>query len=150
MDIDRQAPAAAAGEVLIAAPQETVWEVLSDIPNWPTWNADIASMAVQGGIEPGTEFRWKAGSASLVSQLEVVDPPREIGWTGTSMGIHAVHVFHLESRDGRTAVRSEESFRGLIPSLLRGYSRKVLQRGIDGILEALKAEAERRAATGSA
>ena len=149
MDIDRQAPATAAGEVLIAAPQETVWEVLSDIQNWPTWNTDIASIAVQGGIEPGTEFRWKTGSASLVSELQVVDPPREIGWTGMSMGIHAVHVFHLESRDGRTAVRSEESFRGLIPSLLRGYSRKVLQRGIDGILGALKSEAERRASAGS-
>jgi len=149
MDIDRQAPATAAGEVLIAAPRETVWEVLSDLQNWPTWNADVASMAVQGEIEPGTEFRWKSGSASLVSLLEVVDPPREIGWTGKSMGIHAVHVFHLESRDGQTTVRSEESFRGLIASLLRGYSRKVLQRGIDSILGAMKAEAERRAAAGS-
>ena len=149
MDIDRQAPATAAGEVLIAASQETVWQILSDIGNWPTWNADVASVAVQGPIEPGTEFRWRSGWASLVSRLQVVDPPREIGWTGKSMGIHAVHVFHLETRDGRTAVRSEESFRGLIPSILRGYSRKVLQRGIDGILAALKAEAERRAPAGS-
>jgi hypothetical protein len=36
-------------------------------------------------------------------------------------------------------------FRGLIPSALKKYSRKVLQRGIDGILGSLKFEAERRA-----
>ena len=149
MDIDRQAPATAAGEVRIAAPQDTVWQVLSDVRDWPRWNADVKSMAVNGPVEPGTEFSWKSGSASLVSHLEVVDPPREIGWTGETMGIHAVHVFRLEARDGGTTVRSEESFRGLIPSVLRGYSRKVLQRGIDGILGALKTEAERRAGAGS-
>ena len=48
--------------------------------------------------------------------------------------------------DGGTAVRSEESFRGLIPSVLTGYSRRTLRRGIDAILAALKVEAERRAA----
>ena len=76
--------------------------------------------------------------------LKVVDPPREIAWTGVTMGIHAVHVFHFESSDGGTRARSEESFRGLIPSVFRGYSRKILQRGIDRILALLKAEAERR------
>jgi hypothetical protein len=33
---------------------------------------------------------------SLVSTLQVVDAPREIGWTGKSMGIQAVHVFQFE------------------------------------------------------
>lgn len=66
------------------------------------------------------------------------------------MGIHAVHVFRFEPRDGGTLARSAESFRGFIPSVLRGYSRRVLQRGIDGILRSLKVEAERRAATPSA
>jgi hypothetical protein len=76
--------------------------------------------------------------------LKVVDPPREIAWTGVTMGIHAVHVFRFEPSDGGTRARSEESFRGLIPSVFRGYSRRVLQRGIDRILALLKAEAERR------
>ena len=66
---------------------------------------------------------------------------------GVSMGIHAVHVFYLEQLDGGTSVRSAESFRGLIPSVLKGYSRKILRRGIDGILGSLKTETERRAST---
>jgi hypothetical protein len=41
--------------------------------------------------------------------------------------------------------RSAESFRGLIPTVLKNYSRRILQRGIDSILASLKTEAERRA-----
>ena len=144
MDIDRSAPATAEGEIQIAAPPETVWEVISDIAAWPSWNTDVKSMKLEGPVAPGSTFRWKSGSSSLVSTLKVVDPPREVAWTGVTMGIHAVHVFRFESSDGGTRARSEESFRGLIPSVFRGYSRKILQRGIDRILALLKAEAERR------
>jgi hypothetical protein len=147
MDIDRRAPASGAGEIRIEASPDVVWDVLSDLSNWPAWNPDVRSVTLRGPLQPGTEFRWKSGSSSLVSVLEVLDPPREIGWTGSTMGIHAVHVFRFQPIDGGTLARSEESFSGLIPSVLRSYSRKIVQRGIDGILAALKAEAERRASS---
>jgi hypothetical protein len=70
--------------------------------------------------------------------LQVVDPPREIAWTGTTMGIKAVHVFRFQANDRGTLARSEESWQGLLASLLKGYSRSVLAH--------LKVEAERRAA----
>jgi uncharacterized protein YndB with AHSA1/START domain len=146
VDIDRDAPATAQGEIQIAAPPETVWAVLSDLSAWPTWNSGVRSMSFEGRLEPGSRFRWKSGAASLVSTLQTVEAPHEIGWTGQTMGIHAVHVFHFEPMDGGTLASSAESFRGLIPSVLTRYSRGVLQRGIDGILASLKAEAERRAA----
>jgi hypothetical protein len=41
--------------------------------------------------------------------LEVVDPPREIAWTGTTMRIKAVHVFRFEAMGGGTLARSEMS-----------------------------------------
>ena len=150
MDIDRDAPATAEGELQIDAPPEIVWGILADLSAWPLWNADVKTITVDGPIEPGTTFRWKSGSASLVSTLQAVDEPRELGWTGVTMGIHAVHVFRFEPRDGGTLARSAESFRGFIPSVLKGYSRKVLQRGIDNILRSLKSEAERRASAASA
>ena len=43
-----------------------------------------------------------------------------------------------------TRARSEESWDGLLPRLLKGYSRKTLDRGIRNILGHLKTEAERR------
>ena len=144
MEINRSAPATAAGEVQIAAQPPTVFSVLASIDEWPSWNPDVKSVRVEGMVEPGTVFRWKSGPSSLTSTLQVVDPPTEIGWTGTTMGIKAIHVFRLEPKDGGTLARSEESWDGLIASLLKGFSRKTLDKGITSVLSHLKAEAERR------
>ena len=147
MEINRGAAATAVGEVQIAAPQQTVWDVLSDIDGWPRWNADVKSAQLEGPLSVGSKFRWKSGMASLTSTLETVRPPAEIGWTGKAMSIKAVHVFDLEPRDGGTSVRSEESFDGFVASMLKGYSRRSLDKAIRSVLSHLKVEAERRAAT---
>jgi uncharacterized protein YndB with AHSA1/START domain len=147
MEINRNAPATARGELQIAADPHTVFGVLSAIDQWPSWNPDIKSVELQGPVQPGTVFRWKSGPSSLTSALEVVDPPNEIAWTGTTMGIKAVHVFRFQANDSGTLARSEESWEGLIASLLKGYSRKSLDKAIRSVLSHLKVEAERRAAT---
>jgi hypothetical protein len=147
MEINRNAPATAEGELQIAADPQTVYAVISSIDQWPSWNPDVKSVTLQGPVQPGTLFRWKAGPSCLTSTLQVVDPPGEIVWTGTTMGIKAVHVFRFRGNDGGTLARSEESWEGLPPSLLRGYSRRTLDKGIHSVLQHLKVEAERRAAT---
>jgi uncharacterized protein YndB with AHSA1/START domain len=144
MEINQNAPATAAGETQIDADAQTVFAVISAIDQWPSWNPDVKSVQVQGPVQPGTVFRWKAGPSSLTSTLQVVDPPREIAWTGTTMGIKAVHVFRFQAGDGGTLARSEESWEGLLASVLKGYSRRTLEKGIRSVLAHLKAEAERR------
>jgi hypothetical protein len=76
----------------------------------------------------------------------VVDPPHQLAWMGTTMGIRAVHVFRLQPSEDGTLARSEESWEGLPARLLKGYSRRTLDQGIRSVLSYLKAEAERRAA----
>src|SRR4051794_34482200 len=78
MEIDRNAPATAEGELRIDADPQTVFAVISAIDQWPSWNPDITSVQLQGPVQPGTVFRWKAGPSSLTSTLQVVDPPTEI------------------------------------------------------------------------
>jgi uncharacterized protein YndB with AHSA1/START domain len=146
MEINRNAPATAQGELQIAADPQTVFAVLSAIDQWPSWNPDIKSVTLQGPVQPGTGFRWKSGPSTLTSTLQVVDPPQEIGWTGRTMGIKAVHVFRFQASDGATLARSEESWEGVLASLLKGYSRRSLDKAIRSILSHLKVEAERRAA----
>ena len=146
MDINRNAPATAEGERQIAADPQTVFAVISAIDQWPYWNPDVKSVELQGPVQEGTVFRWKSGPSTLTSTLQVVDPPHEIAWTGTTMGIKAVHVFRFQANDVGTLARSEESWEGLIASLLKGYSRKTLDKGIRSVLSHLKTEAERRAA----
>jgi uncharacterized protein YndB with AHSA1/START domain len=146
MDINRNAPATAEGERQIAADPQTVFAVISAIDQWPSWNPDVKSVELQGPVQEGTVFRWKSGPSTLTSTLQVVDPPHQIAWTGTTMGIKAVHVFRFQANDVGTLARSEESWEGLIASLLKGYSRKTLDKGIRSVLSHLKTEAERRAA----
>jgi uncharacterized protein YndB with AHSA1/START domain len=145
MEINRRAPAIASGEVEIAASPEVVWDVISNIEGWPSWNPDVKTSLLEGPLGVGSVFRWKAGGASLTSTLRAVDPPRELSWSGRTMGIRAIHTFRFERSDGGTLARSEESWEGLVPTLLRGYSRRTLDRGIRGVLRLLKDEAERRA-----
>jgi uncharacterized protein YndB with AHSA1/START domain len=145
VEINRSAPAVASGELDIAASREVVWDVISDIGAWPSWNPDVRTSRLEGPLAIGSVFRWKAGGAWLTSTLRVVDPPRELSWSGRTMGIRAIHTFRFEPSDGGTLARSEESWEGLVPALLRGYSRRMLDRGIRSVLRLLKDEAERRA-----
>jgi hypothetical protein len=144
VEVNSAAPAIATGDIEIQAKPETVWDVLADIDNWPSWNPDVKEAKLTGGLKVGSSFRWKAGPGTITSSLEQVDRPREIGWSGRTMGIIAVHVYRLEPRGEGTRVHTEESFDGLIARLLKGPTRRTLKKGIDGGLASLKAEAERR------
>jgi uncharacterized protein YndB with AHSA1/START domain len=143
VDVDRAAPVVARSETEIAAPPERVWELVSDIDRWPDWNPDIDSASLDGPLAPGTTFRWKAGPGSIVSTLRQVDPPREVGWTGKTMGIAGVHVYRLEPSGTGTRVVSEESWDGFPVRLMRRRMRRTLQRSLDTGLRHLQAAAER-------
>ncbi len=145
MDIDRTATLAAEARIEIAADPETVWDAIADLERWPQWNPDVRRIRVDGPAVPGTTFTWKAGPSTITSTLRSVRPPVEIGWTGRTLGIDAVHVWRFEGRDGRTVATTAESWAGLLPRLLRGPMRRQLEASLNGGLAHLKAEAERRA-----
>jgi hypothetical protein len=150
VEIDASAPAVGRGEIDVAASPEIVWDVLTSIAGWPSWNPDVRSAALEGPLTKGTRFRWKAGPGTITSTLEAVEPPHLIAWTGTTLGVSAVHVHRLEARGGATRVRSEESWDGLLVRLLRGRMTKTLQEAIESGLRHLKTEAERRSAATAA
>ena len=144
MEINATAPAIARSEVEVAATVETVWRVLTEVANWPTWNPDVESATVQGPLSPGTKFRWKAGPGTIASTVGSVDPPNRIDWTGTTFGVKAIHVHELEQREDKTVVKSAESWDGVLVRMLRRSMTKALQKALDSGLQHLKIEAERR------
>jgi uncharacterized protein YndB with AHSA1/START domain len=144
MDINRRAPVIAEGTIQIDAPPEIVWGVLTDIAGWPSWNPGVKTAQLRGSLAEGSVFRWKSGGVPITSVIRGVDPPREIGWTGSMLGVRAIHVYRFEPRDGGTLARTDESWEGFLASTLKGYSRTILNRGIEKSLGALKREAERR------
>lgn len=144
MAVNKQAPVVGASETEIAADPELVWEVLTAIDRWPSWNPQVKSMDLQGAVAEGSQFRWKAGPGTITSTIRRVDPPRLIAWTGKTLGIDAIHEYRLEPRDGQTLVQTEESYEGLVARLFRGPLQKTLDSALAEGLGYLKAEAERR------
>ncbi len=142
MDANRKAPVFGASEIEIAAEPNAVWDVLTDFEGWTTWNPDVKSMSIDGDVAPGTQFKWKAGPASIASTIQRVERPRLIAWTGKTFGTSAIHVYRLDTRDDRTVVHTEESFEGWLARVLRGRMKKTLQSSLESGLQRLKTRVE--------
>jgi uncharacterized protein YndB with AHSA1/START domain len=142
VDINREAPAAGSATALVEAPLEKVWRILSDLAGWPTWNKGVSEIRVNGPVESGTTFVWKAGGTKIVSRLEQVAPPHRIAWTGKIFGIRAIHVWELAAEAGGTRVRTEESFEGPLARLFPGLAKKTVGRALAGAVSSLKAKSE--------
>jgi carbon monoxide dehydrogenase subunit G len=145
-EIDTTAPVRAASEIDVDAPAERVWDTLTDLGSWPTWMDGTKSVTTHGTFTVGTAFEWKNGPGTIKSEVLAADRPGHVAWSGRTMGIRAVHVWTIEARGSATThVRTAESWAGLLPRLLRGPLAKTLRRALDGGVQSLKAEAERRA-----
>jgi hypothetical protein len=150
MDIDRNAPVIAHEQMSIAADVQTVWDVLSDLEHWPSWNKGVRTMALHGPLSAGTTFHWKAGPGTIKSRLAEVEAPTRIAWTGQTLGIKAVDAFTFEAADGGTLVHQSESWDGLLARLFRSRMERTLHESLRDGLRSLKAEAERRAGVAAA
>jgi uncharacterized protein YndB with AHSA1/START domain len=145
--VSQDAPVLSSVELEIGAPVETVWGLLTAIDRWPSWNPDVKSVSIEGPAVEGASFRWKAGPSTIRSSIVRVDPPRLIAWTGSTLGIKAIHLWRLEPKNGATLVRTEESYDGLVARLLRRSLQKTLDKALVDGARYLKSEAERIAPT---
>jgi hypothetical protein len=146
MKINENAPVIASGEIEVAANASIVWDLMSSIDRWPEWNPDIKSASLHGELAAGSRFIWKSGHMTIASTILRVQVPYNLAWTGMTIGIKAVHIWRLEKRGEGVLVKTEESWDGLFPRVLRGPMQRMLKSSIDSGLLHLKAEAERRAA----
>jgi uncharacterized protein YndB with AHSA1/START domain len=142
-EIDPNAPVRNQSEIEIEASPEAVWAALTDFERWPSWNPEVKSISIDGPVQPGTVFRWKSGPGTIVSELQTVDPPHTISWTGKTMSIRAFHVWSLEPRDGKTIVKSDETFQGTLARIFRGPLQKAVDKAFDDSLPRFKAQVER-------
>jgi len=137
-------PVRASAEITIDAEPQAVWRVLTDLAQWPDWNPGVTRVNVDGPVAVGTTFRWKTGPATIASTITTADAPSSIVWTGRTIGISAVHTWHFdEVQPGRTNVRSDETWVGMLPRLVPGRARRMLQNALTQGVEALKERVER-------
>lgn len=140
--IQSDAPIKASLNLVIEAPIEKVWTLLTGVNDWPRWQTAIKEAHVEGPVANGTEFSWKIGPAPIHSRFARVVPQAEIAWTGSSLNAHAIHVWKLERiGPNQTRVTTNESMSGFLLTFL--YSSRELQVSDQFWLDRLKQEAER-------
>ena len=61
MKVNENAPAVSSADVEVAADPEVVWEVLTAIEAWPSWNPDVTSASLEGELAEGSRFRGRPG-----------------------------------------------------------------------------------------
>ncbi|MGI8331564.1 SRPBCC family protein [Actinomadura scrupuli] len=139
--LDEDAPVRSSSSAVVDAPVGRVWTLLSDLRNWPSWRSDARILEL-GETKPDAPFRWKIRGSVIRSTFAVVEPERELSWTGTAMGgVKAIDRLLLSgTAEGRTRVTIEESMSG--PLLTLFYSTGRLRRGHVDVLRMLKTAAE--------
>ncbi|OJX47937.1 MAG: hypothetical protein BGO78_05255 [Chloroflexi bacterium 44-23] len=142
MEIDINAPLSSAKEIHIEAPLENVWTLLTDIEKWTDWQPDITSAKLEGPLVAASVFRWKAKGLSIVSTLHTVEPQHEIGWSGVSPGMFAIHNWTMETAENGTRVVTKESLTGWFARLLKIVDPHFLDKSLETILLRLKAQIE--------
>lgn len=111
---------------------------------WPTWNPEVKSVTLQGGLCEGSVFRWKTDTGTIVSTFQAIEPPHHVAWTGRTLTVSAVHVWRLAETNGKTTVKTAESFEGLLARMLRRRLQPMLQKTLERGLEMLRAEVEQQ------
>jgi hypothetical protein len=98
---------------------------------WPQWYSQCTSVRILSGPAPalgiGSHFRWTVLGVPVVTTVEECDPPHRLAWSGTGLGAAAYHSWDVEPTPTGCRVITEETQRGLIPSLLRVLLRPLLR-----------------------
>jgi uncharacterized protein YndB with AHSA1/START domain len=140
---NNNAPVKCRKTITINASSEKVWEVMTNINNWATWQTDITKPKLNGDLKPETTFDWRTGGAEIHSILHTVEPFKNFGWTGKTFGMFAIHNWTLTETTGQTNVAVDESMEGFFATLLKKSFNKNLEKGMQNWLDLLKQECEK-------
>lgn len=129
--------------LFIAAKPQKVWEVLTNISQWPKWNSKIIKTQTDTNLTEGSKFEWETNGASIKSEIHTAKINNTFGWTGSTFGGTAIHNWYLEETENGTIVRVEESMQGWLVWIFQSKMNKDLKKDMRYWLDQLKKESER-------
>ena len=143
--VDPNAPLTSGSTIEISASTERVWDAIADVAAWALWAPRVEVLRVDR-VEPDADFTWRLNGVRIEATFAIVDPSKELSWTGTFFGYRAVDRHVLERlAENRTRVTFEESLAGLLLPLI--YRSTQLQANHERWLSSLKAYVERATTT---
>lgn len=136
-------------DVAIAAPPETVWEILTDLPRYADWNPMVVDASGSATREARLSLRYRSSVGLRLSfgvRVTRADAPRELRWLGRRLGVSGDHYFQLHRDGAGTRMVHGEDFRGALAGPLAFALRRQLP-VFEAFNEALRRTAEDRAGT---
>ncbi|MDW7732579.1 MAG: SRPBCC domain-containing protein [Methanolobus sp.] len=136
-------------DIIINAPAEKVWHILTDFENFENWNPFM--LIKNGKLETGSQLEVQLtppGSKSMAFKPTVlkVEPVKEFRWLG-SMWIKGIfdgeHAFRIEELDeNRTRLIQCERFRGILAPLILYMMGENIEAGFEKMNHSLKNASE--------
>jgi short-subunit dehydrogenase len=138
-------------ETVIPASTDRVWDLLTNVKDWPSWYRACQWVRVESTSGPTrpTSFRWKAHPVTLRSTVVSSDRPRFFAFTADGLGVHAERTFTLRptANGTSTVIVSHEIQYGLLPRLAGQFLAKRLYEANQIMFDDLARAASQGAAT---
>lgn len=149
-------------EMLIKAPLRTIWNLQTDVADWPAWQTAVATSQRldSGRFRVGSQFRWTtpvletpttpATTLVITSTVQQLRHQQCIRWTGPAVGDglsidKGVHVWNFTETRRGVLVRTEETWNGAQVEADVPTATAYLGDGLEAWLKELKTAAERDA-----
>lgn len=146
-------------EILIDAPLSTIWNLQTNVDQWPTWQQPVTTMERldPGALRAGSQFRWTtpapatattpATTLTITSTVHELQDDSCIRWSGPAVGDgltidNGVHVWTFDEVEGGVLVRTEETWSGDQVEHDVPTSTTFLGAGLEAWLQDLKTTAE--------
>ncbi|MFZ6665706.1 SRPBCC domain-containing protein [Peijinzhouia sedimentorum] len=132
--------------IVIDAPIEKVWQVLTDFENLKKWSHSFINL--KGAFRQNSyieiEFKTPMGIQKLKKHLFHFKEGRSFGWTGVFLlGMKDYHLYKLEAISPRqTKFTQTDSVSGGASFLLKGILEKQMKKGYDAFNQELKLQVE--------
>ncbi len=130
----------------IDAPQQRVWDVLSDIEAWPgrIETVDVVELLTPAPIRKGSQVRLKQPKLPEGTwDITVWDPPSYFEWTQKTGGVTSVAGHRVEALgEGRARLTLTLDMRGFLVPVIGRFYRGLTNRYMDLEAEGMKRAAE--------
>lgn len=126
--------------IIINSPIDQVWSILTDLEKWSEWNPNIKNVVVEK-VEESGNFKWQLDGTKISSQIQSMQAPTQLAWTGKSKWVKSIYVWQLEDDENQTIASLSASFQGGAFTILVSNHQKIYN-DLMGWLASLKQKAE--------